>query len=305
MNYDCIVLTDHRYTEDSKTDEYIHNVYLEDDYVVKALQNVGLKTKRLSWDDPSFDWSTTKSVVFRTTWDYFDRFREFSKWLETVSKTTLLINSEAIIHWNIDKHYLLDLKNNGVNIAETHFIEKGDSMPLKLLHKNLNWNETVLKPCVSGGARHTYKLNKDNLEEHETIFQELIANEAMMLSPFQYNIVEKGEVSLMVFNGQYTHSVLKIAKAGDFRVQDDYGGSVNDYNPTKQEIEFAEAAVNACSELPLYARVDIFTDNNNQLALLELELIEPELWFRKHPEAANLFAIGVKDKLNLVSLISR
>ncbi len=302
--YDCIVLTDHRYVNDSKTNEYTNNVYKEDDYLVKALQKTGLKTSRLSWDNTNFDWSTTKSIIFRSTWDYFDRFDAFSKWLKHVSKITVLINPEAIIRWNIDKHYLLDLKNNGVPIAETYFIEKSSKTTLKQLHDQLNWKETVLKPCVSGGARHTYKLNKNNLEKHEAIFQELITNEAMMLSPFQYSIVEKGEVSLMVFNGKYTHSVLKIAKTGDFRVQDDYGGSINDYSPSNKEIEFAETTVKACSELPLYARVDIFTDNNKQLALLELELIEPELWFRKHPEAATILAEAIKEKLTSAILIS-
>ena len=100
----------------------------------------------------------------------------------------------------------------------------------------------------------------------------------MILQPFQYNIVEKGEISLMVMNGNFTHAILKIAKKGDFRVQDDFGGSVHDYNPTQEEIDFAENTVKACQEMPIYARVDVFTDNNNTLALAELELIEPELW---------------------------
>jgi glutathione synthase/RimK-type ligase-like ATP-grasp enzyme len=244
-----------------------------------------------------FDWSSTKSVLFRTTWDYFDRFEEFSEWLETVSKQTTLLNSEALIRWNIDKHYLLDLQKKGIHIAESHFIELGAKVTLTQLHDILNWKETVLKPCISGAARHTYRLNAENLLEHETIFQRLIANEAMMLQPFQYNIVSQGEISMMVFNGNFTHAILKKAKAGDFRVQDDFGGSIQDYTPTDKEIEFAEASVNACNELPMYARVDIFEDNNGHIALSELELIEPELWFRNNPEAAKFLAQSIKQKL--------
>ena len=295
--YDCVILTDQRYLNDSKTDVYKHNVYYEDRLVYHALEELGLKTLRLAWDDLLFDWSTTKSVLFRTTWDYFDRFEEFSKWLEKVSKQTTLLNSDAIINWNIDKHYLLDLQKNGVHIAESHFIEQGSKVTLEQLHHILNWENTVLKPCVSGSARHTYKLNLENLEKHEAIFQELISNEAMMLQPFQYNIVDKGEISMMVFNGEFTHAILKKAKAGDFRVQDDFGGSVHNYNPTKEEIEFAENCVNACFELPIYARVDIFEDNKGDIALSELELIEPELWFRHYPEAAKLLAKAVYHKL--------
>lgn len=299
--YDCVILTDHRYLNDSKTDAYKHNVYYEDRLLYHALEAIGLKTLRLAWDDMFFDWSTTKSVVFRTTWDYFDRFDEFSKWLEQVSKKTTLINSEALIRWNIDKHYLLDLQENEIHIAESHFIEKGAKVSLHQLHDILNWQHTVLKPCVSGAARHTYKLNLENLKDHEQRFQDLISEEAMMLQPFQFNIVDKGEVSMMVFNGVYTHAVLKKAKSGDFRVQDDFGGTVHDYNPSEEEIRFAEAAVKACNELPLYARVDIFEDNYGHIALSELELIEPELWFRNHPEAANVLASAVKTHLNELS----
>ncbi|WP_375239973.1 RimK family alpha-L-glutamate ligase, partial [Aurantibacter sp.] len=208
-------------------------------------------------------------------------------------KLTQLLNSEAIIRWNIDKHYLKDLQAKNVTIAETFFIEKGNSKTLAQLHQELDWKETVLKPCISGAARHTYKLNAQNLQQHEVIFKTLIAEESLMLQPFQYNIVEKGEISLMVFNGKFTHAVLKKAKAGDFRVQDDFGGSVHDYNPTTKEIIFAENAVNACIELPIYARVDIFEDNNGNIALSELELIEPELWFRKKPEAAIVLAKAI------------
>lgn len=290
--YDCVVLTDQRYLEQTE-DIYSQNVFLEDNLVLKALKNEGLNAIRLAWDDANFNWETTKTIIFRTTWDYFDRFEEFSIWLKKVSKLTQLLNSEAIIRWNIDKHYLKDLQAKNVTIAETFFIEKGNSKTLAQLHQELDWKETVLKPCISGAARHTYKLNAQNLQQHEIIFKTLIAEESLMLQPFQYNIVEKGEISLMVFNGKFTHAVLKKAKAGDFRVQDDFGGSVHDYNPTTKEIIFAENAVNACIELPIYARVDIFEDNNGNIALSELELIEPELWFRKKPEAAIVLAKAI------------
>ena len=295
-DFDVVILTDSRYLKDS-TDPYKHNVYYEDRLVYHALEQVGLRTLRLAWDDVFFDWLTTKSILFRTTWDYFDRFDEFSNWLERVSRQTTLLNSEALIRWNIDKHYLQDLESKDIHIAESHFIEQGASVKLTQLHDILNWKETVLKPCISGAARHTYKLHLNNLSEHESIFQDLIAKEAMMLQPFQHNIVSKGEVSMMVFNGTFTHAILKKAKEGDFRVQDDFGGTVHDYNPTEDEISFAEAAVKACPELPIYARVDIFEDNDGNIALSELELIEPELWFRNYKPAALALAKGVKERL--------
>ncbi|NNL16916.1 MAG: hypothetical protein HKO81_09790 [Flavobacteriaceae bacterium] len=291
---DIVVLTDKRYLKDSSSDVYKHNVYFEDKLVVDALKNEGMSVLRLAWDDENFNWSNTKYLLFRTTWDYFDRFQEFSTWLSKVSKQTKLLNSKELILWNIDKHYLKDLKQKGIHIAESHFIEQSSESTLKELHHQLRWNETVLKPCISGAARHTYKLNKNNIHQHENVFKSLIAQEAMMLQPFQYNIVEKGEVSMIIIDGKFTHAVLKIAKKGDFRVQDDFGGSVHEYIPNNDEIEFAENAVKACIELPLYARVDVFTDNDGILAVSELELIEPELWFRNNPAAANSLAFAIK-----------
>ena len=111
-----------------------------------------------------------------------------------------------------------------------------------------------------------------------------------MVQEFQQDVIDRGEVSLMVMGGVFTHAVLKRAKSGDFRVQDDFGGTLEDYEPTPEEIEFSERAIAAVSPLPAYARVDLIRDNDDQLALIELELIEPELWFRRCPKAAQVLA---------------
>ncbi|WP_046757582.1 ATP-grasp domain-containing protein [Kordia jejudonensis] len=290
---DVVVLTDKRYTNPTETDAYIDNVLLEDQLVKEALEKEGLSVLKLAWDDPNFDWNTTKYALFRTTWDYFDRFPEFANWLKIVEQKTILLNSAKTIHWNIDKHYLQDIAKAGVKIVPTHFMEKGDTRTLAELHQELGWKQTVLKPCISGAARHTYKLNLQTLEKHETLYQKLIAEESMMLQPFMEQIITKGEISLIVINGSYTHAILKKAKAGDFRVQDDFGGSVHEYNPSQAEIDFAENAVKACIEAPIYARVDIIWDNDDKLAISELELIEPELWFRHNNDAATQLAKGI------------
>lgn len=291
---DIVVLTEDKYINPTEINTYNSNVLLEDQLVLDALKNAGLIAVRKSWSDPGFDWNSTKSIIFRTTWDYFDRYDDFSKWLKGVSKKTTLLNSANIINWNIDKHYLIDLKAKDVPVCETHFIKQGTATTLTKLHQQLGWQKTVLKPCISGAARHTYKLDSSTLEQHETVFQELIANEAMMLQPFQENILTKGEYSFIVINGIYTHSVLKIAKPGDFRVQDDFGGTVHNHIATKEQITFAENAVKACIEQPIYARVDVIIDNSNKLAISEIELIEPELWFRNNNDAATLLAKAVK-----------
>lgn len=297
--FDFTILTDKRYVDPPVITEYIQNILIEDQLVVDELQKRGYKALRLSWDDTHMDWSTTRYVIFRTTWDYFDRFGEFKEWLEKVRHKTTLINSEALIMWNLDKHYLGELERKGVNIPPTSFIEKGETRSLKELFEQSGWSKAILKPVISGAARHTYVIEHDTLQELENLFQELIAEEAFMLQEFQNNIVSGGELSLILFNGKYSHAVLKKAKAGDFRVQDDFGGTVHAHEATDDEIAFAVNCMAQCPELPIYARVDLFRDNQQNLALGELEMIEPELWFRRDPMAVIHFADALEAVISL------
>ena len=118
----------------------------------------------------------------------------------------------------------------------------------------------------------------------------------MLLQEFQQNILSKGEVSLMVMGGKYTHAIIKRAKKGDFRVQDDFGGTVDRYNANQNEISFAERVVSVLDEIPAYARVDIIWNNRNEICVSELELIEPELWFRNDHRSATTLAKYIKEK---------
>ncbi len=298
--WDIVLLTEDRYYEPGSITPYIQNILDDDRLLMEALVAENFKVVRKSWSDPDFDWTTTKFCIFRTTWDYFDRFDTFFKWFNATAKKTHFINSELLIRWNLDKHYLADLKSKNINIVETLFIESGNSYNLISLFENSGFDNAILKPAISGAARHTYKLNAENVGAHEAIFQKLIANEAMLLQPFQRDIITTGEVAFMLMGGKFTHAVLKKAKAGDFRVQDDFGGTLHDYHPTPEEIQFAETAIAACPEQPLYARVDMIRDNNGKLAIMELEIIEPELWLRSAPESAIAFAKTVKNYINTI-----
>jgi len=296
--FDIVILTDNRYVNPTTTNWYIDQVVLEDQLLQTALEDKGLKVCKKDWADLSFDWTKTKSAIFRTTWNYFDRFDDFFSWLNQTKNKTIFINSVEVINWNIDKHYLQYLAKNNINIAPTLFVEKGEKISLKQLFEKTNGREAVIKPAISGAARHTYRINASNCSEFETVFQNLIKNECMLFQEFLNNITTQGEISLILIGGKYTHAVKKIAKKGDFRVQDDHGGSVEKYNPTNLEITFAENCLKASPYQPIYARIDIVYDNNNKPSLSELELIEPELWFRDCPKAAKLLA---EEIFNLIS----
>ena len=294
---DITLLTCRAYYKPDNITPYIQNILLEQELLKSAFESQGLKVDITYWDNPSYEWQQTKSVLFRTVWDYFERFDEFWDWLEQVKTKTRLINSYELIKWNIDKHYLRDLKNNGIQVVPTYFADRGNNISLQEIANLNDWKHIVIKPAISASAFNTYKIINDEIEQKEQLFHELLQTHDMLVQPFFPTISELGEASLMVFGGKFTHAILKKAKAGDFRVQDDFGGTVHDYNPTQEEIKFAEKVFQSCTSLPIYGRVDIVWDSNRQIYLSELEIIEPELWIRNRPESALNIAKTVKKLL--------
>mgnify|MGYP001166411732 CR=1 FL=1 len=290
---DVTLVTCRAYYEPDKITPYIQNILYEQELLKSSLEAQGLKVNVTFWDNPSYKWQETKSLLFRTVWDYFERFDEFWEWLEQVKTKTRLINSYELIKWNIDKHYLRDLKNNDIQVVPTYFADKGNNIGLKEIINLNDWKHIVIKPAISASAFNTYKITNDEIEQKEQLFHELLRTHDMLVQPFFSTISEFGEASLMVFDGKFTHAVLKKAKPGDFRVQDDFGGTVYDYKPTEEEIKFAEKVFQSCISMPIYGRVDIVWDSNKHIYLSELEIIEPELWIRNRPESANKIAEAV------------
>lgn len=298
---DITILTDARYVNPERGDPYVENILLEESLVQQALEKHGLRVIRMNWDHPGMDWGSTRFVLFRSTWDYFDRFPEFRKWLERVKHQTRMINPYELIRWNLDKHYLGDLQRKEIPIPPTQFIEKGTESTLHDLVKRRGWKEIILKPAVSGGARHTYRFHSEQASAHDPIYRNLIREEAMMIQEFQAQVLTRGEAAFMLIGGVYSHAVLKKARTGDFRVQDDFGGTVARYIPAKEEIHLAEQVVALCQPTPLYARVDAIWDNLGNPLVSELELIEPELWFRFYPAAAELLAETIVKHLKTIT----
>lgn len=295
MRADIALLTDRRFTATAARpgDWYFGNILAEDRLLRAALDGLGLSSVRVDWNDPDQDWSQYRCAVFRTTWDYFDRFEEFAAWLDRVEAQTRLCNPASIVRWNMDKHYLADLAARGVPVVGSRFVERGSAASLAELLDETGWPEAVIKPCVSGAARHTYRANRANADQLDAIVQPLLAAEAFVFQPFEASIMTTGEDSLMVFSGRYSHAVRKRAKPGDFRVQDDHGGTVEPYQPSPEQIELAERAIAACDPVPAYGRVDMIRDISGQHAIMELELIEPELWLRFRPQAAEVLARAI------------
>ena len=292
---DIALVSERRFVgrEPAADDWYLRNILHDDRLLAEALAAHGLSAERVDWSDAAVDWSSYRLAVFRTTWDYFDRFAEFTAWLRRAERAVRFINAADTVWWNLDKHYLGDLERRGVPIVPSLFREAGSAETLPALLARSGWTEGVLKPCVSGAARHTYRMDASNAGALQERLAPVLAQEAFLFQPFVRDIQVGGERSLMVFGGVATHAVQKVPKAGDFRVQDDHGGSWSPYVPTAEEVAFAQRAVAAVDPRPQYGRVDIVRGNDGALQLMELELIEPELWLRAKPEAAARIAAAI------------
>ncbi|MGB1480474.1 MAG: ATP-grasp domain-containing protein [Flavobacteriales bacterium] len=315
-----LVLTDRRYAGDggasTMPEEYIANVLEEDRLVVDALNRAGVPARRVAWCDNSVLWAATSGALFRTTWDYFDRWEEFSQWLRSTSEVTELHNSAELVHWNLDKHYLHDLHQAGVNVVPTAFVARQEAVRLKEVASQHGWQKVVIKPAVAGAARDTYVVDFSGSAPSlypkpsqgltsDNLWAALVEKQDMLVQPFLQDVVSRGEVSVVWLDGHVTHAVMKRAKTGDFRVQDDHGGTVQRIEATpelertacdvmQRALSFSEARG---WDSPLYARVDMMRGSDGQLLLSELEMVEPELWFRFCPEAADVLAQAVRRRV--------
>lgn len=295
---DVALLTDRRYTAPAADpdDWYLANILADDRLLAAALRARGLSSTRVDWADPAVDWRAFEAAVFRTTWDYYDRQREFSAWLENAAASTRLVNDAATIRWNLDKHYLADLAAAGVPTVPTRFLERGAAADLAGILLDEGWREGVVKPAVSGGARHTFRFDAGSAAAVAALVAPLLAEEAFLVQPFAPDILAHGEDTLVIIDGRFTHALTKRARPGDFRVQDDHGGTVHPCAPTGEQIELATAAM-AVGGGTAYGRVDMVRLPDGRFGVMELELIEPELWLRRHPPAATALADAIAARL--------
>lgn len=256
----------------------------EDDKLLLFLKEKGLNIETVIWNDEQINWENYQLAILKSPWDYFDLYEDFKSWLNLLEgKNIRLLNPIDIVRWNADKHYLKEIELAGLNITPSIFINNSDEINLNAFFEKFNTDKLIVKPCVSGGAKNTFKVTIDNVEAVNEKLSLLIQNEDFIIQPFLPEILKNGEWSFIFFNGIYSHTLVKKAKQGDFRVQPAHGGSVHIQNPDQALIEIAAEYVKLFAKDCLYARVD-GTFVNNQFLLMELELIEPFLFLNTAPQ---------------------
>jgi hypothetical protein len=265
----------------------------EDQLLCSHLQRYGVNTQAVVWDAPDIHWNTYAAVVVRSCWDYHLRPSTFSAWLTELERLGVpLWNPAPILRWNMHKTYLRDLHAQGIAIPPTCWLERGSQAELGTLFADHGWEEAVIKPAISASAYQTWRTTRAQAKHDQPQFAAGLQHTDLLVQQFMEPVVTYGEWSLVFYQKQYSHAVLKKAKAGDFRVQDDFGGTVEVVSPGSGLIEQAQQIINSVAGSLLFARVDAI-EQDGRLVLMELELIEPFLFLNSDPHAVERFARAI------------
>ena len=266
---------------------------IDDELAVLPLARRGIKVETLPWDRPGVDWRQYALVVVRSTWDYPRHSERFLDVLETIERQGVrLENGSEIARWSMRKTYLRDLAAKGIEIVPTFWrdgLVPGELVPL---FEELRSSEGVIKPVMGANAQGAWRLDAERARALAPEIEAYFARRPLMMQPFERGIVEEGEFSMMYFNGVHSHSILKVPKAGDFRVQEEHGSEIVLVEPEPALLVAGNAAIAAVGQKLLYARAD-FVRSEDTFRLMELELVEPSLYLRIDPGAPDRFADAV------------
>jgi glutathione synthase/RimK-type ligase-like ATP-grasp enzyme len=272
------------------------NLPADDRLLRTPLAARNLQAQPAVWKDPHYDWSSCAAVVIRSCWDYHLQPDKFLNWIAALEAAGIpVFNPAPLVRWNANKSYLRDLEANDVAIVPTFWGEDGHAVILNDKLRELGWHRAVVKPRISATAYRTQLVTAQADDAAQQLFDELRRGPGVMVQKFMESIATEGEWSLIFFAGAFSHAVLKRPKTGDFRVQNDFGGTSHLADPPQHVLASASRALQAVDPT-VYARVD-GVDEAGQFRLMELELIEPMLFLGEHPAAPARFADAIAHAL--------
>ncbi|MFD5628896.1 RimK family alpha-L-glutamate ligase [Streptomyces sp. NPDC127072] len=258
-----------------------------------ALAEAGAEVRAAYWDDPAVDWAAFDLVVIRSTWDYSWRAAEFVAWAERCGGATRLANPAGVVRWNADKRYIGALAEAGVPVVPTRYVAPGESVDLP------DDREFVVKPTAGAGARYAARYAPEDRETARAHLARMHAEGlTAMVQPYVKNIDAGGERALQFFGGRLVHASRKgaVLESGtSFDVKKVAHPGLGTWQPTPAELAVAERALAAVPDLGelLYARVDLVDGGDGEPCVMELELIEPNLFLWLHPESVPVVAEAI------------
>lgn len=270
----------------------------EDTLLVSALRARGVDAVGVVWDDPAVRWEEFDTVLLRSTWDYPRKHEPFLTWVDALEPRVQ--NPARVVRWNSDKHHLADLADAGIPVVPTSFVGPGSRIP------QLE-GEVVVKPTVSAGGRDTGRFGPATYDQATRLVRRLHAQgRTAMLQPYLSSVDDAGEAALVFIGGRFHHAARKRAVLRpdeEAPVRDDeIGGAEVMYDPTivrpgtasDRELEVATEAIAYLRDRfdvdPLYGRVDLVAGEDGSPLVLELEAVEPNLFLRLSPGAADRLA---------------
>lgn len=263
----------------------------DDQHVLPPLAARGIVGEPVIWNDPTARWSAYDMVVIRSAWDYYHQPAAFAAWVDRLDEAGVpLWNTPRIVRANLDKRYLASLADAGVPIVPTVYVENA-ATDLPALFEQHGWTEAVIKPVISAAAHRTHRLSAHD----QGLFDTVAAHGPVMLQPYLPEIETAGEWSVIYLGGAYSHAVRKVPRAGDFRVQPQHGGQSRRETPPGHVLAAADRLLASLPDPVLYARVDgVERGADGEFQLMELELIEPRLFFAYAHDACERFADAIE-----------
>ncbi len=276
------------------TCEKLPNLLESEQFLMPSLQQNNYEVQAVVWNDKNINWTTYDLLIFRNTWDYYEKQTAFDVWLNEIQTLDIkCLNSIETIQKNKHKFYLKELENNGISIIPTIFIEKTNNLNLSKIIPN-HLKKAVIKPAYSGGSYQTQLFDVAEIESINTDYQTIASEKELLLQEFIPEIETVGETSFIFFNKKFSHCVNKMPFKGDFRVQSQFGGNYTIVEPSQTLIDKAQKIVNTFTEELLYCRIDCIVIDNN-LLLMEVECLEPDLYFELCPKAEQTFIEAIVD----------
>lgn len=240
------------------------------------------------WDDPAVDWRAFDVAVLRSTWDYHLRRDDFLAWAGWAATRTRLFNPFHLVRWNSHKAYLLELETKGAAVVPTEIALAGSRLDVHARMKAAGWERAVVKPAVGADSFGTVLATPDAIRAAQAHADAMLPERDLMLQPYFRSVEEPGERCLVHIAGRYSHAVRKRSHFQGGRHVGPEGRAVEAADDERAEADRVLRLAGA--EDALYARVDLARDDDGRPCLMELELVEPTLFFLTAPHAAAAMA---------------
>lgn len=262
-----------------------------DHLLIAPLKKRGWSVTEVSWRNESTDWDKFDVVLIRSPWDYQKDPEAFLNVLQKIEgSNAVLENSLDLVKWNIDKTYLRDLEQKGIEIVPSLWFDRFQDDLVPAVFNLLDSDEIVIKPTISANADDTFRIQYSGYSDYRQQLKSVFKNRPFLVQPFMDNIVTEGEFSVFFFGDSYSHTILKNPKPHDFRVQEEHGGKLTAVEAEPHLLKAARQMRGMIQPEPLYTRADYVRTSENTFALMEVELIEPSLYFNMNEQSPERFA---------------